>query len=789
LSRSLRLVLLTAGLALLAAVSKAQTPQLPLVLPSAVAFDAQGNLYITDAGAHVVRKLATDGTVSVVAGIGVQGFSGDRGTATEARLDSPMGIAVDGNGNLYVSDTHNHRVRKVAAASGIISTIAGTGNPAFAGDGGPSTRASLSRPTALAVDSAGDVYVADTGNHRIRKIDVATGTIATIAGSGVQGLSGDGGSAVAASLDSPYGIAVDAGGNLYIADAHNGRIRRADAKTGAIGTVAGTGVLGFGGDGSAGSSARVSLPRGVSVDANGYIYIADTGNQRIRRISPAGVITTIAGDSVEGFGGDGGAPASAALDSPDAIAVSPEGLVTFADAANRRVRQIDAGDQSIQSLPRLSAPASPALTFSGPATLTYGTGTFTAKLTGIAPQGQFIAIFDVTGTSAVAIGSAVVDSTGTAVWSSASLAAGQHVLQASCAGVSSPLLSVGVQPARVIAAAQDVSLVYGQAVPTITGVLTGVLPPDAAGVSTAWTTSAGNLSPPGTYPISAVLSGASAGNYTLGSVTGSVVIAKAPVSIVLSVSATSVAPGGTVVLTPQVMSTTGGVPTRTVSLMDGTTVLGSVAPGTALTTPALAAATHTFVAVYSGDANFLGRSSPAIMVTAAAPLSDFTLASSGASTQSVATGTAATFLFTVTMQGQALSSPILLAVQGIPAGATASLNPISVPPGSGSTTFTLTVQTPRAALDRIDSRRSVWWAILLVPAGMVRFRRTRSIRLAILTGTCILMALLPTGCGDRVNSPSGQSHTSTYHITVTGTATAPSGTAVQHSTDVTLEVY
>lgn len=776
-------------LALLARVVSvpAQTPQLPLALPCAIAFDGRENLYVADAAAHVVREVSSAGAVSIVAGTGVQGFAGDGGQATAAQLDSPMGLTVDASGSLYISDTHNQRIRKITA-NGVITTIAGTGAAGFSGDGSSAKAATFSRPTALAVDSAGDLYVADTGNHRIRKVDAVNGSITTIVGKGVQGFAGDSQSALSALLDSPYGIAVDASGNLYIADTHNGRIRRVAASTGVVTTVAGNGELGSTGDGGAATGAALAFPRGVQVEADGSVYIADSANHRIRRISPTGRITTVAGGSTQGFSGDGGVATAAALDSPNAVAVSPAGLVTLSDAANRRIRQIDSVTGQIGSLPRLSTSPSPALALTGPATLTYGTGTFTATLTGLAAQGETVILQDTATGTPVTVGSAVLGASGTATWSSASLPAGTHVLLATSNGITSTPLTTEVQPAVLTADAVSVSILYGQTAPAISGVLIGVLPQDSSHVSAAWSTAAGPLSAPGNYPVSAALTGSATSNYVLGSVTGSVTVAKAPATVTLAVSANSLVPGTPLVLTPQIASTTAGVPTGTVSLMDGNSVLGSVQLGTAFTALGLPAGSHSIVAVYSGDPHFLSGSSAAVVVTVGAPAADFTLASSGASTQTVAIGTAATFQFNVAVQGAALSSPILLAVKGIPPGATASLSQASVPPGSGSR-FTLTVQTPKATNIVPCPRQTVWWAILLLPAGMWRLRRTGGVRLAIVAASCILLALLPTGCGDRKNMSSGQSHPSTYTITVTGTATGSSGGVLQHSADVTLEVY
>jgi len=769
--------------------TSAQTPQLPLVLPSAIAFDSQGNLYVADAGAHVVREVSSAGAVSIVAGTGVQGFAGDGGLATAAQLDSPMGLAVDASGNLYISDTHNQRIRKITASTGIVTTIAGIGTAGFSGDGGLAKAASFSRPTALALDSAGNLYVADTGNHRIRKVDAVSGNIATVVGNGVQGFAGDNQSASSALLDSPYGIAVDTGGNFYIADTHNGRIRRVAASTGVVTTVAGNGALGSTGDGGAGTGATLALPRGVQVEADGSVYIADTANDRIRHVSPTGTITTIAGGATQGFSGDGSSPTAAALDSPNAVAVSPAGLVTLSDAANRRIRQIDSATGNIESLPRLSTSPSPALTLTGPATPTYGTGTFTATLTGVAARGQTVVLQDTATGIPVTLGSVVLDASGKATWTSATLPAAAHLLLATCGGIVSTPLTINVQPAPLTATADGVSILYGQAVPALTGVLAGVLPQDSSRVSAAWSTAAGPKSAPGTYPVSAALTGAAASNYALGSVSGSVTIAKAPVTITLAVSSNSIVPGTPLVLTPQLASTTSGVPTGTVSLMDGNSALGTAQVGTAFSAVNLAAGSHSIMAVYSGDADFLPGSSSAVAVTVAAPPTDFTLASSGPSMQTVATGSAATFQFNVTMQGAALSSPILLAVKGIPPGATPSFSPASLPPGSSGSSFSLTVQTPKAENIVPHTRQTVWWAVLLLPAGMLKLRRTRGERLAIHAASCILLALLPTGCGDRKNISSSQSHASTYTITVTGTATGPSGSALQHSADVTLEVY
>ena len=306
--------------------------------PSGVAVDGAGNLYIADTFNHRIRKVDSTGTITTIAGTGELGFSGDGGPAVEAELYNPYGVAVDGAGNLYIADTFNHRIRKVDS-SGVITTIAGTGERGFSGDEGPAVEAWLYNPYGVAVDGAGNLYIADTDNHRIRKVD-STGTITTVAGTGERGFGGDGGPATAAQLAPPAGVAVDGAGNLYIADRGNHRIRKVDS-TGTITTVAGTGERGFGGDGGPATAARLTFPRGVAVDSAGNLYIVDRGNHRIRKVDSAGVITTVAGTGERDFSGDGGPAVEAELYYPLGVAVDEAGNLYIADTDNHRIRKVD----------------------------------------------------------------------------------------------------------------------------------------------------------------------------------------------------------------------------------------------------------------------------------------------------------------------------------------------------------------------------------------------------------------------------------------------------------------
>ena len=302
---------------------------------SAVAADRSGNLYIADTGDHRIRRVDAAGTITTVAGTGTEGFSGDGGPATNAQLAWPRGVTVDALGRLYIGDASNHRIRRVDAA-GTITTVAGAGAPGFGGDGGPAPSARLYGPWGVAVDASGNLYIADRSNHRIRRVDLA-GTITTVAGTGTEGFSGDGGPATNAQLAWPRGVTVDASGNLYIADRSNHRIRRVDL-AGTITTVAGTGTPGLAGDGGPAPSARLNSPSGVAVNRSGSLYISDFGNHRIRRVDAVGTITTVAG-AQHGSSGDCG-PASAAWLSPAGIAVDPMGRIVVADALSRTVRRL-----------------------------------------------------------------------------------------------------------------------------------------------------------------------------------------------------------------------------------------------------------------------------------------------------------------------------------------------------------------------------------------------------------------------------------------------------------------
>jgi sugar lactone lactonase YvrE len=307
-----------------------------LSFPIGLALDSLGNVYISEYDNNRVRKVTPFGLITTVAGAGSPGFSGDDGQAIAAKLFKPYGLAVDTGGNLFIADSYNQRIRKVTAA-GVISTFAGNGRNAFAGDGGQATQAQF-YPFGIALNSAGNLYIADWSNNRIRRVTPAD-VISTVAGSATQGFFGDGGPANVARLAGPYDVAVDGSGNLYIADYGNNRIRKV-TPAGVISTVAGNGTNGYSGDGGPAINASLSSPAGIAVDGQGNLYIADLGNERIRKVTAAGIISSIAGTGASGFSGDGGPATAAQLSSPNGIKVDSVGNIYIADLGNHRIREI-----------------------------------------------------------------------------------------------------------------------------------------------------------------------------------------------------------------------------------------------------------------------------------------------------------------------------------------------------------------------------------------------------------------------------------------------------------------
>ncbi len=763
----------------------ASTPAgaVPLLQPLGLAFDPQGNLFFAEAGNHVIRELDATGALRTVAGTAVQGFSGDGGPAVSARLDSPHALAIDPAGNLFLADTHNHCIRRIDAVTRTITTIAGTGLPGFSGDAGPATGAHLASPLGLAL-RANLLYIADSANHRIRRLDLATGLISTVAGTGTENFSGDGGLAAAAALDTPSALALDPAGNLFVADTGNHRVRRVDATTGVITTVAG---------GTAASA--LARPVGLVVTSS-TLLIADASQQRILQLDLAtGRLAAFAGQGTQAFAGDSGPATTSMLDTPAAIALSPAGSVIIADTGNQRLRQV-ASDSTITTVAGLGTLVQGSLSLSGASTQSYGSTTLLAAFsTSTGDQGTVL-LFDVNSGSPTLIAQSVLTSS-LVHFNLPTLAAGSHHLLATLAGdathqaAQSQTLSLTISPIPLTATlTAPATLLYGQPIPPPAATLTGVLTADSAHLAAVLTTTAIPPSAPGLYPIHMALTGSSAPNYVLTNADVTFTIAKAPVVITLTQSGSA--------LTAHVASSTSGSPTGSISLLTSagtrlTTVLLDAAGTATLSVADLANGAYTLTAIYSGDFNFLSAQSPALNLTVGAPAlpPDFSLGLPALTAQTIDSGATARFTFAIQTAGTtSLAGPILLSASPLPAGFAANFDPPVIPPGGAVTSFTLSVVTPRALAansppQHAHTRPGPAALTGLLPLLLLGLRSPR--RRFLLAS---LAALALCGCGARINSAATSAGNSpaTYPITLTATTTNLDGSILRHTATVTLTV-
>jgi hypothetical protein len=670
-----------------------------LASPSAVAYDASGNLYVADAQNHVVREVTKSGQIATIAGTGVEGYGGDNGPATTAYLDTPTGVAVDGSGNVYIADSHNHRIREVSG--GTITTIAGTGTPGYSGDGATATAAQLCLPSAVAIDSSGNVYIADTNNQRIRKI---TGTtISTIAGNGEELYAGDGASATSSVLDLPTGVALDTSGNVYIADRHNQRVRMV-TPAGTISTIAGSGSAGFSGDGASATAATLARPSSVSVDGAGNIYVADTGNQRIRQVS-GGTIATVAGSGQQGFGGDTGPGTGAILNSPTAVVSDALGNLAIADKLNQRLRTA--------ALPTLI---------------------FTNSGVGIMSAAQSVTLAN---TGSVSITVASIAFTGPFTGGAGG--------------------SCGAMPITLTPGANCTQNVVF--LPTASGAASGSVVFGGTGV----------------VPQSILLTGTAVQTAT---------------TVTLASNMATPFVGQAITFTATVKPTGFGTPTGTVSFYDGTTLIGSsaLAVGSASVTTTLAAGAHTITAVYAGGASFMGNTSAALALA----VFDFnlTLGTTASGSQTVVPGQAVSYSLNLLPVGGAFTFPITLSATGLPAGATATFTPQVITIGAGPASVAMTIQT--AASGASLHRRSFVGAgygggtlalsLLLLPfsrwtRSKIRGMRPLTLCAALILSLAAIGGLSGCGSGSGFFGQPPQSDT----INVIGTATGAGGATLQHS--------
>ncbi|MHB1021279.1 MAG: Ig-like domain repeat protein [Acidobacteriaceae bacterium] len=620
-----------------------------IYLPSGVVVDAAGNLYLSDPGNQRIRKVdAVSNKISTIAGDGSAGVTGDGGLAIYANLNTPAGLAIDGAGNLYIADSNNHAIRRVDANTGIITTVAGTiGHPGYSGDGGAATSAELNTPEGVAFDNNGDLYIADTGNNRIREVDATTGNISTVAGTGTAGFSGDGGAATSAQLNAPWDVTVSAAGDLYIADQNNNRIRMVAASNGNISTVAGSGATpGSNGDNGPATAAQLNIPENVALDPAGNLYIADAGNNRVRKVNAAtGIITTIAGNGNSSASGDGGPATQAGLYGPDALSLDGNGNLYISDLFHHRIRKVSSNTAFLRYADIREGNTSPAQsqTFEndGNDALTIsqiqpvsnsalGQGTNACAASTVISAASTCTIFaefaptttgnPITGT--ISVTSNAVNNTPsspatiTLLGNSLKLDPTTTVLNSSkspsTTGSSIILTAVvTVTPPGINIPSGKVQF-YDNGT-TLLGTVPGPTSTNATNVSATYTLPLTSLTA-GTYSITAVFAGDTYDNTSTSAPISQLV--QDSTSLLLTSSLNPSTLNQAVTFTATLTDAAGGTPTGNIVFYDGNTVISPVPlTGTfveTLTLTNLPVGTHNIKAVYAGDATTLGSTSPVV---------------------------------------------------------------------------------------------------------------------------------------------------------------------------------
>jgi large repetitive protein len=649
-----------------------------LDVPTGVALDGSGNLFITDNASNRIRRVdAGSDLISTVAGTGGAGDSGDGGLAAAAEINQPSSVAIDGAGNLYIADSGNNAIRVVNRATNLITTIAGVlGASGYSGDGGQATAAKLNTPSAIALDPVnGYLYIADTGNNVVRRVNLASGVISPFAGNGAVGASGDNGPAISASLNFPWGVTVAPDGSVYIADLLNNLVRKVNT-AGTITTFAGTGAMGYTGDGGPAGTAELDAPADTVIDPAGNVYIADSGNNVIRKVNDAGTITTIAGSGKEAFAGDGGPATGASLYAPYAMALDGQGDLYFTDKFNQRVREIQSKNAILtypsMRVDRESATENQALENDGNAVLNISPLTAsTAMNSALDPtvttcptNGQLDsdlnciigAIFYPQTTGSPVTGTITVTSDSPNSVQTLTLSGDVQTLYPSTVN-----LSVSPTSVTTGAAVTFTATVTSNGGPAPTGTVTffngtTALSPEVnlttAGVATYSTVTL----PAGSYSITVQYSGDT--NTSTGTSTAVALSVKNMTSTALTSSVNPSNPSQSVTITATVTGATNIGSTDTVTFTDNGTTLGGGpvvlnSAGVATYTGTFAAGTHTLKAVYSGS-TYSNTSSATLTQASVSATTTTTLASNNLNPTF---GTAVTFTATVKVNAPATGTP------------------------------------------------------------------------------------------------------------------------------------
>ncbi len=681
-----------AGSGLDARTSAGSAASVALGLPQGISYDAAGDLYVADSKNHQVTRTDPSGQLTVIAGTGQQGFAGDGAPATVAELNAPMAAVLDAAGNVYIADTGNQRIRRVDV-NGSITTIAGNGTAGFGGDGGPAIAASLRAPSALALDATGALLIADTGNHRIRKLR-NDGTIVTVAGSGAEGDDGDGGPALTAALEQPSGLTVLPDGRVLIADKAARRVRVLNTD----GTIAAYAV---------GSNLALRSPAGLAVDVSGTVYAVDSGNQQVVQGGVNG------GSVLAGSGEQGalttGSPTGSPLNAPAAVATRANGDIAVSDRLNHQVQRITQTTLAFGSIPVGKS--------SSAQTLTVQDGGSSAL--------QVLAI---------------------------SVPANFSVAQGGSCGAAPFTLQPGASctlPLTFLPTAQGATAATGQV--------------QVAG------SAAGEFFLTGT----GIAGGVLANSITALQSNGSISYAGAPVSLSATVAGSLL-----------------NAPTGNVTFYDnanGISTMALAAGKANLVTSSMQSGPHTVRAIYSGDAVYSTSSSPSTSITVV-PAPDFVLSASASSYSGTLGGSIIVPLTVIPMSGT-LNHVVQFAVAGLPVGATATFLPASLTLGGDSVPLTLTVQLP-ATVGHVHlpfSRRQFPLCAVLV--GALLLYRRRSAAALLCAGLCV--PLLLSGCGSGFKAGVTQddlSGTHNYTAVVTATTTGVLGSPLAHSSSIGLVV-